>query len=224
MLKKQIKKSLLETKEKKEKQFIKESLIEQRISVLFESIKSEKDFKNLSKKEQFKLSLKFIQEMSFVINVGLINEDEDSDWGSVLNKMFGNSFGSISQTIVEPFVRNILSGLGFKEGFVSDFLVSYLTSKPSEVVKSFGDCRMMSKLVAEGIAESMVMSTQRNKGYDSFGYNLIRNQLGKTIKNIEFIENLEYELVEKVCSIMTKLTDNTKSVVEKLKPVINNGM
>ena len=81
----------------------------------------------------------------------------------------------------------------------------------------------MSKLVAEGIAESMVMSTQRNKGYDTFGYNLIRNQLGKTLKNTEFISNLEYNLFEKVCSIMTKLTNNTKSVVEKLKPVINNG-
>lgn len=223
MLKQKIKKSLIENKERNEKRLIEESLIKNRFSILFEGVKTEKDFKNLSEKKQLKLSVKFIQEMSYLNSVGFINEQEQDNWGELLTKMFGNSFGSIAQTIVEPFIRSILSAIGFEEGFVRNFLVSYLTSKPREIIESFNDCKLMTKLIAEGIVESMVMTTQREKGYSGFGYNLIRNELARTLRTMEFAIRIERGLEEKVCSTVNKLIENTKSVVEKLKPVINNG-
>jgi hypothetical protein len=222
MLKNTIKKSLLETKEKKEKHLIEENLIKNRFSVVLEGVKTEKDFKNLSEKKQLKLSVKFIQEMSFLKEVGFINEQEQDNWGELLTKMFGNSFNSIAETMIEPFIRSILSGLGFEEGFVRNFLVSYLTSRPNDIINSFNDCRLMTKLITEGIVESMVITTQREKGYSGFGYNLIRNKLGEVLKGSEFSKRIEHGLEEKVCSILTKLVENTKSVVEKLKPVLNN--
>jgi hypothetical protein len=81
----------------------------------------------------------------------------------------------------------------------------------------------MTKLIAEGIVESMVITTQREKGYDGFGYNLIRNELARTLKTMEFTTRIERGLEERVCLTVSKLIENTKSVVEKLKPVINNG-
>lgn len=222
MLKNTIKKSLFETKENKEKQLISESLIKNRISIIFEGINSKKDFKSLSEKKQISLSVKFIQEMSFLNSMGFINEQEEDNWGNLLNKMFGNSFNLIAETMVEPFIRSVLSGLGFDEGFVRNFLVSYLTSRPSEIVSSFNDCHLMTKLITEGIVESIVITTQREKGYKGFGYDLIRNKLGETLKGTEFSRMIELGLEKKVCSIITKLVENTKSVVEKLKPVTNN--
>jgi hypothetical protein len=76
MLEKKVRKSLIETKEKKEKQLIEESLIKNRFSMLFEGITCEDDFKSLSESKQLKLSVKFIQEMSFLQENGLIVESE----------------------------------------------------------------------------------------------------------------------------------------------------
>ena len=39
-----------------------------------------------------------------------------------LGKIFGNSLGGIAQTIVEPMVNSLLSGIGL-EGYFKDFLV-----------------------------------------------------------------------------------------------------
>ena len=214
MLKKQIKKSLIETKEIKERKLIEESLIKNRFSMIFEGITCEKDFKSLSESKQLKLSVKFIQEMSFLQNNGLIVEQ---NWGGLLNTIFGGAFGSVAQTMVEPLINSVLSGLGFKDGFVKNFVISYLTSRPSDVIKSFSDCKMMTKLVSEAIIESMVMTMQREKGYGGFGYDLIRNQLGNVLQSTEFISKIENGLQETICSIFGKLTNNTKSVSEKLK-------
>jgi hypothetical protein len=214
MLKKQIKKSLLETKEIKERKLIEESLIKNRFSMIFEGITCEKDFKSLSESKQLKLSVKFIQEMSFLQNNGLIVEQ---NLGGLLNTIFGGAFGSVAQTMVEPLINNVLSGLGFKDGFVKNFVISYLTSRPSDVIKSFSDCKIMTKLVSEAIVESMVMTMQREKGYSGFGYNLIRNQLGNVLQSTEFISKIENGLQETICSIFGKLVNNTKSVSEKLK-------
>lgn len=215
MLEKKIKKSLIETKEKKEKLLIEEKLIKDRISMVFEGVKSEKDFKKLSEEKQLKLSVKFIQEMNFLESNGLINEQ--LDWGSLLKTIFGGAFGSVSQTMVEPFINSVLSSLGFKEGFVKNFVISYLTSRPSDVIKSFSDCGMMTKLVSRAVVESMVMTLQREKGYGGFGYDLIRNQLGTVLESTDFISGIEKGLQETICGVMEKMSLNTKGVADKLK-------
>ena len=214
MLKNKVRETLIETREKKEKVLIEEKLIENRVLMLFGDIKTIDDFKSLSEKKQLNLSVKFIQEMSFLEENGLIVEQ---DWGSLLNKIFGGAFGSITQTMVEPFINSILSGLGFKEGFIKNFLISFLTSRPSDIIKAFSDCKIMARLVGEGIVEAMVMTMQRNSGYGGFGYDLIRNQLGNILESNEFLKGIEDGLTGTICSIVSKLTKNTANVVDKLK-------
>jgi len=124
--------------------------------------------------------------------------------------------------MVEPLVNSVLSGLGFKDGFVKNYVTSYLTSKPSEVIKSFSDCKLMSKLVSDAVVESMIMTMQRDNGYNGFGYDLIRNQLGKVLGGTEFSTGIQNGLSESVCSTMSKFTNNTKQVADKLKGGITN--
>jgi hypothetical protein len=216
MLEKKIKKSLLETKEKKEKLLIEEKLIKTRLNMVFEGIKTEKEFKILSEEKQLNLSVKFIQEMSFLNENGLLNEQ---DFGSLLKSIFGGAFGSITQSFVEPFINSILSGLGFKDGFIKNFLISYLSSRPSEVIKSFSDCKLMTKLISRAVVESMVMTMQREKGYGGFGYDLIRNQLGTVLESNEFVSGIERGLENIVCSVVGKLADKAKNIKGSLADV-----
>jgi len=213
MLEKKVRKSLLETKERKEKRLIEESLIKNRISIIFEGIESEKDFKSLSEEKQLKLSLKFIQEVTFLQENGLITEQ---NLGSLMSQLFGGWFGNLTQTIFEPMFKKILTPL-FGEGFFTNFLTAYLTSRPSDVIKSFNDCKLMTKLVAEGISEAIVMQIQTSKGLTGSGYSFIRNTMGDVLEGSEFIQGIEKGLGNTVCGILGKFSDNAKKVVEKVK-------
>lgn len=213
MLEKKVRKSLLETKERKEKRLIEESLIKNRISIIFEGIDSEKDFKSLSEEKQLKLSLKFIQELSYLQETKLINEQ---NLGSLMQSLFGGWFGNLTQTIFEPMFKKVLTPL-FGEGFFTNFLTAYLTSRPSDVIKSFNDCKLMTKLIAEGISEAIVMQIQTSKGLTGSGYSFIRNTMGDVLTGSEFISGIEKSLGNTVCGILGKFSDNAEKVVEKVK-------
>jgi hypothetical protein len=154
--------------------------------------------------------------MNYLTESGLIKEDVNL--GGLLKSIFGsNLLGSATQTIVEPYINSLLSSLGFENGFIKNFLISYLTSRPSDVIKSFSDCKLMAKLVGTGIVEAVVMTIQKDKGYGGFGYDLIRNILGNVLDSNEFVQGIENGLSGKICSILGKFTDNTKKVVSTLK-------
>jgi hypothetical protein len=214
MLEKKVKKFLIEVKEKKERKLIEESLIKNRLSMIFEGITCKKDFKSLSESKQLKLSVKFIQEMSFLQNNGLIVEQE---LGNQMSKLFGNGLGNLTQTMFEPIIRKMLKPL-FEEGILTDFLVSYLTSRPSDIiVKSFNDCKLMTNLISKGISESIVMQIQKNTSLTDPGYNFIRNTIGDVLSGTEFITKIEDGLESKVCNVLNEFSGNAEKVVNKLK-------
>jgi hypothetical protein len=213
MLEKRIKKSLIETKERKEKLLIEEKLIKDRFSMILGGINNEEDFKKLSEDKQLKLSLKIIQEFSYLQENGLIVEQ---DLGSLMSKLFGGWFGNMTQTIFEPMFNKMLTPL-FGEGFFKDFLVSFLTSKPSEVIRAFNDCKLMTKLVAEGVSEAIAMQVGKSQGYTGVGYAFIRNSMADVLTGSAFIQGVEKGLGNTVCGILGKFSDNAKKVVEKVK-------
>lgn len=213
MLKKQVRKSLVEAKERKEKKLIEETLIKNRISIIFEGIESEKDFKSLPEKKQLQLSLKLIQELNYLQTNGLILEQ---NLGSVLSQLFGGLFGNVTQTIFEPMFKKMLIPI-LGEGFFTNFLVSFLTSRPAEVIRAFNDCKLMTKLVAEGISEAIVMQVMETKGFTAPGYSFIRNTMGDVLKGTQFISGIEKSIGNLICGIMGKFTDNAQKVVQKVK-------
>lgn len=213
MLEKKVKKSLIEVKEKKERKLIEESLVKNRFSMIFEGITCEKDFKSLSESNQLKLSVKFIQEMSFLQKNELMAEQQ---LGNQMSKLFGNGLGNLTQTMFEPIIRKMLKPL-FGEGILTDFLVSYLTSRPSDIVKSFNDCKLMTNLISKGISESIVMQIQKNASLTGPGYNFIRNTIGDVLSGTEFITKIEDGLESKVCNVLNEFSGNAEKVVNKLK-------
>ena len=100
---------------------------------------------------------------------------------------------------------------------MSNFIISYLTKRPSEVIRSMSDCKLMTKLLAESVVEGMVMSLQNQKGFNAPGYSFLRNTLGDVIEGTEFAKGIENSLSNTVCSLFSKFTNNAKKVEAKLK-------
>ena len=213
MLEKKIKKTLFETKEKKERLLIEQKIVKDRISILFEGINSEEDFNKLSKKQKLNLSIKFLHEMSYLQNTGLINEQ---NFGNILSSLFGGWFGNAIQTFVEPVLKGILVPW-FGEGYFTNFIISLLTKNTGEFIRGLNDCKIMTKLIAQSISEAVFMQIQDAKGLNSPGYVFLRQSMGDALTSTEFIKGIEKGFGDMVCDMLGKFTGNATKVAEKLK-------
>jgi hypothetical protein len=213
MLKTQIKKSLLETKERKEKLLIEEKLIKNRLSIIVENIRTEEDFKSLSKRNQLKLSVKFLQELSYLGDSNLVNEGTLTN---ALHSIFGNAFGNVVQTLLEPVLGAILSKLGFHEGFFKNFIISALTTSPTELIGALNDCKIMTKLIVKSGIEAQVMTLQKDSGLSGIALDFVRNTLGSIANDQKIVQDLENGLSGAVCDLIGKFTNNAKNVKSRL--------
>jgi hypothetical protein len=212
MLDKQIKKVLLETKEKKEKQLIEENLVRSRILMIVESEDNIKNFNNLPKEKQEKIAYSLIHEIKFLGENDLLNEQ----LMGVLDKLFGSSMSGIAQSIAEPLIDSLLSKIGLS-GFFKDFLTSFLATDPRRLLLALKDCRELTKLVVEGLVEAVVISLQRKTGLEGRGYSFIRNALGSTIRGTQFSTNLENQLSDIVCSVFNGFNKKASRVYDTVK-------
>jgi hypothetical protein len=213
MLEKKIKKSLIEIKEQKERLLIEQKLVKNRISIILEGINSEEDFKKLSNKQQLKISTKFIQELSYLQNTGLISEQ---NFGNILSSLFGGWFGNVIQTIVEPMLEKILVPL-FGKGYITNFVISMLTKNTAEFIRAINDCQLMTKLIAQSISESIFKHVMDSKGLDAPGYVFLRQSMGDVLTGTEFVKSIEGKIGDMVCDMLGKFTGNATKVAEKLK-------
>lgn len=215
MLEKNIKTTLLEIKEKKESILIEQNLVKNRIMMIFESETNIKNFKKLPKSKQKKLAYKLVSEISFLNESNILNE-QDGLMG-FLKGIFGNSLSGILQTIVEPMVNSLLSGLGLT-GYFKDFLVSFITTNPLELAKALKSCEAMTSLVAQALSEGLAMMIMREQGLEGSGYTFLRNALGGAVKDTKFIESIESQISGIVCQLYDSMTGKASEVVDKLKP------
>ena len=215
MLEKNIKTTLLEIKEKKESILIEQNLVKNRIMMIFESETNIKNFKKLPKSKQKKLAHKLVSEISFLNESNILNE-QDGLMG-FLKGIFGNSLSGILQTIVEPMVNSLLSGLGLT-GYFKDFLVSFITTNPLELAKALKSCEAMTSLVAQALSEGLAMMIMREQGLEGSGYTFLRNALGGAVKDTKFIESIESQISGIVCQLYDSMTGKASEVVDKLKP------
>jgi hypothetical protein len=221
MLKNNIRKSLLETKERKETLLIERKLIENRLSIIVERVKTKESFKTQSKKNQLKISAKFIQELSYLKNVGLLNE---ANLTNSLQSIFGNSFGNITETMFEPILNVILKKLGFGDGSFKNFIVSSLTSSPIDLVDAFSDCKVMTKLLVKSIIEAQVMVLQNEAGLSGVGLDFMRNTLGSLVNDERMVKELEDKLSMNVCELINNFINKAESIKDTLKGNVPNTM
>jgi len=218
MLDKNIKKAILETKERKEKLLIEENLVKSRIMMIFESEKNIKNFNSLPKKKQEKIAYKLLEEINYLQETSLLNEQ----LMDFLGKIFGNSLGGIFQTVAEPLVNSVLSSIGL-QGYFKDFLVSFITTNPARLAKAMKSCEELTKLIAEALSEAVFMMIQRQQGLEGQGYTFLRNALGGAVKDYGFIQSIEKQISGIVCELFGKMNDKASGVYDKLKTDVTSG-
>lgn len=218
MLDKNIKKAILETKEKKEKLLIEEKLVKGRIMMIFESQKNIDNFHSLSKVKQEKIAYKLLEEINYLQETNLLNEQ----LMDFLGKIFGNSLGGIFQTVAEPLVNSLLSGIGLG-GYFKDFLVSFITTNPARLAKAMKSCEELTKLIAEALSEAVFMMIQRQQGLEGQGYTFLRNALGGAVKDYGFVQSIEKQISGIVCELFGKLNNKASGVYDKLKTDVTSG-
>jgi hypothetical protein len=215
-LNKQIRKTILETKEQKEKFLIEQSLVKKRLEMITGDVKTVDDYNKLSETKQLKLNFVILQELSFLQENSLINEQ--ADFASIIKDLFGGLFGSGVETIAEPVLGKILESLGFS-GKLKNFIVSFITSKPSELISAMKDCKVLTKLISESLVEAIVMSMMEEHGASGKGPSLLRNLIGGAIKSNSFVTQLESQLSTTVCGLFDGFTQNAKAIQDKISNV-----
>lgn len=215
-LQRNIQKKLLEKKQIKEISLIKESIISHRLGIILESIQGYDSIEDIPLKQRKKITASLFREFHILHQTNLITEAESGGLWGFLQSIFGNvGFGVVEGLIVEPFVNSILSKLGLG-GFFKKFLVSFLSTNPMKVIEAFKDCKTMTKLISEALAEATFMMIQESVGAGGFGYDVIRNVLGKAVKETSFISELENKFADTICSGFDSLVKNAKGVKDKL--------
>lgn len=219
MKKKNLRKVLKETKERKEQLLVEQTLVRDRILMIFESEENILNFKNLPKSKREKLAWKLVNEINFLSDRGILNEQ----LGDFLGKIFGSSLNSVVETLIEPLLNSILSGLGLT-GYFKDFLVSFISSHPSDFAKALKDCKALTTLIANSLAEAVAMMIMNEKGMTGSFYVFLRNALGGAVKDIGFVNKIEGYIGDMVCSGFSKLSGNAENVFKKLKGDITGGL
>lgn len=209
MIQKEIRRKLLEEKKKKDSQLIENKIVENRLSFV---IGSEEKFISLNEEKRLKVIFEFMNEVRSLDEQGLINEQ----FGEILGKLFGQAPSGITQAFVEPLVGSVLGWFGLG-GYFKDFVTSFIVSDPARLARATKDCKELTKLIAESLAEALTIMLQRAQGLEGRGHSILRNVLGGAIKETSFVSNLEEKLSEGVCGLFDKYTGNAENVLDKIK-------
>lgn len=211
-MKKEIRKKLLEIKEKKDNLMIEERIIVSRLKLIAEGEYNSRNFKFLPRHKQVSIFGETIVELRKINEEGLISEDFNL-WG-----MLKGLFGGGVETLAEPIINKILTGLGFtSNGFFKKFVISYLTSSPGDLIKAFVDCKTLTRLIAASLIEATLMNFQEQKEFGGFGFDMLRNTLGNSLRDTEVISSLEEKLSGKVCELFNMFGEKAKSVSDAVK-------
>lgn len=215
-MKKELKQKLIEAKEVKKTILIEEKVVETRIKSIFENESDIKYFNGLPKKKKLQYSLALIREIAEINKLEFINEQYD--FMGILKSLFGRAFGGVIESAAEPLIGSILSKVGFKDdSYLKRTLISLLTSKPSDLIKAFGDCKVFTKIFVRALIEAYVMGLQKEFNADSMIYNTIRNTLGGVAEDTAIVSSIENKVQGAVCDMFSGFTDKAKDVVDKLK-------
>lgn len=215
-MKKELKQKLIEAKEVKKTILIEEKVVETRIKSIFENESDIKYFNGLPKKKKLQYSLALIREIAEINKLEFINEQ--FDFMDILKSLFGRAFGGVIESAAEPLIGSILSKVGFKDdSYLKRSLISLLTSKPSDLIKAFGDCKVFTKIFVRALIEAYVMGLQKEFNADSMIYNTIRNTLGGVAEDTAIVSSIENKVQGAVCDMFSGFTDKAKDVVDKLK-------
>ena len=200
-----IKKTLVETKERKNNQIIENKLVESRLKFIIEDVAV---FKKKSKQTKIKEGFKFLRETSYLKSIGMLNEN----LSDIFKQMFGNSFESVLGTVSDPFVGSILNKLSIPQEIKTSVLDT-IKQRANELMAHMDTCENLSKFISDIVSEITVAKmTTKNITGSQFLDSAIVDTMGDDV----FKTKLSEKIKEEVCLLFNKYAENAKNLVTKL--------
>jgi hypothetical protein len=200
-----IKKTLVETKEKKNNRIIENKLVESRLKFIIEDISV---FNKKTKQVKIKEGFKFLRETAYLKNIGMLNEN----LSDVFKQMFGNSFENMLSTVSDPFVGSILNKLSIPQEIKVSVLET-IKQRANELLSNMDSCENLSKFISDIVSEiTMTKMTSKNITGSQFLDSAIVDTMGDDV----FKTKLSEKITEEVCVLFNKYAENAKNLVTKL--------
>lgn len=200
-----IKKTLIETKERKNNQIIENKLVESRLKFIIEDVSV---FNKKSKQTKIKEGFKFLRETSYLKGMGMLNEN----LSDIFKQMFGNSSENILGTVSDPFVGSILNKLSIPQE-IKVTVLETIKQRANELMASMDTCENLSKFISDIVSEMTVAKmTTKNITGSQFLDSAIVDTMGDDV----FKTKLSEKIKEEVCLLFNKYAENAKNLVTKL--------
>jgi hypothetical protein len=200
-----IKKTLVETKEKKNNRIIENKLVESRLKFIIEDISV---FNKKTKQVKIKEGFKFLRETAYLKNIGMLNEN----LSDVFKQMFGNSFENMLSTVSDPFVGSILNKLSIPQEIKVSVLET-IKQRANELLSNMDSCENLSKFISDIVSE-ITMTKMSNKNLT--GSQFLDSAIVDTMGDDVFRTKLSEKIKEEVCVLFNKYAENAKNLVTKL--------
>lgn len=212
MLKNKVRQAILETKDRKEKLLIEQNLVKSRIQMIFESGDNIKNFGSLKKSKQEKIAFKLVSEINYLKRINLLNEELKG----FLEKIFGDGFTGVFQSIVGPLVDSLMVKLELAEYF-RESLKSSLSSDPTKLAQALRSCDELSKLIADAMSDVIHERILQQSGTDAIESKFINSVLADAVQDQKFSENLQRKIRDVVCDLFNNMSEKASKIYDKLK-------
>ena len=199
------------------KKVIKENLILEDLKQRLLKESNGVHFNKLPHGRKMKISYLYLYE----VNKMLKNKDlsEQVDLNYISNIISGDKYASagasgVGQYFMEQLVKKVCKSIGITEGWLLDTIVNYFLDNPMDVVKSFGDCRLMTEKIIDALVETLMKQIVDGKN-GLLGSNGVSAALGSVLRNsvMELFQNAELKktLVAKFTPIVCQYYNKFKS-------------
>ena len=216
-LKKEIRKTLVETKRNKENKIIESKIVKSRLKAILESTPDFKSFEKLPFERQWEIGVPLMQEIAYLKELGVEDDlliTEAGIW-DILGTIFGTGISSGAETIFESMLSSLLKKLGLS-GFIADAIIFFFARNPSRIFESFKDCRALAKNIGQAITEAYIVKLQRQYNITGGGMDFIRNALMETLESSDFGAKLADQFAEFVCGFFNTVAGKGKEVISAI--------
>jgi hypothetical protein len=216
MLNEIIKKSLVETKEKKQRILQESKIIKTRFKMILESgnYKSKKGIEDVY--------VSILSEMIYLhkqnFDSKLMSESAEHVFG-VLGNLFDKPKSHIIDSFKEKGVEWILNKLGLEENtYLKNYLVTTLgNTSTADVPKLFTDCNFLTRKMAESVPEAYLRQLEYEKGMGTNFMDIVRNGLFDVIKTSDLTERLESNLSSIICPLVDRMSSKFSEKLNNMR-------
>lgn len=209
-----IKENLIKKSKEKQKVLISEvSVINQRFNLLSEG-------KKIKTKKDIKLFVNdLIKETAELNALGYKPELIQEGLFDIVKGLFGNASESIFGYFKEQFATWIVEKFTPIETdtWLGSIIVTAIGNIPLSDLPKLTNCSFVSNLIAKSIVEGTAKKIQDERGFDSPGYDILRNALIEMAEDSSFGQKVEQKVSEFICPMLSGMSQKIGSAADTIK-------